>query len=190
MAQLYFKYGCMDSGKTLQLLATKHNYDEYGRKCIIFSPTLDTRSGLGKVSSRVIGMEEPAIPVTKVMDIYHEVASMEDKPDAVLVDECQFLQVEQVDELAEIVDKLAIPVISFGLRSNFKGKLFDASKRFLELSDKVEEVKTICAYCTRKATMNGLFENGKLVTNGSTIHVGDEEYKPLCRYHYFKNLEA
>lgn len=186
MAQLFWKTGCMDSGKTLQLLATKHNYDQYGRHCIIMSPTLDTRSGEGHVSSRVAGMDEPAVPISKDMDIYHYVATLDYKPDAILIDEAQFLQVDQVDQLANIVDILAIPVIAFGLRSNFKGELFDASKRLYELADKLEEVKTICAYCNRKAIMNGLFEDGKLVTEGSTIHVGDKAYKPLCRYHYKK----
>ncbi|ACO36984.1 thymidine kinase [Lactobacillus phage Lb338-1] len=189
MAQLFFKYGCMDSGKTMQLLATKHNYDAYGRTCLIMSPSVDTRSGYGTIKSRLKGLEEPAEAIEEGMDIYHKVATMDSIPDAILVDESQFLSEEHIDQLAEIVDKLGIPVLCFGLKTDFQAKLFSGSKRLLEVADKIEEIKTICAYCNHKAVLNGRFKDGKLVTNGKQVQVGDEDYKPLCRYHYSKLKE-
>lgn len=188
MAKLFYYYGTMNSGKTLNMLAAKHNYDITGRKALIISPATDTRSKKGQVTSRVKGMSEPCLKIGKEEDLFQTVKeryeSSSKKLSVVFIDECQFLTVAQVDQLANIVDEMDIPVMAYGLKNDFKTALFPASKRLLEIADDVREVKTVCFYCGHKAVWNALVEDNKLVQDGSSIHVGDAEYRSVCRKCY------
>ena len=190
MAKLFFYFGTMNSGKTLNMLAAKHNYDVTGREALIISPMTDTRSEKGQVTSRVKGMSEPCLKIGKKEDLFqtvkqrYEVSSK--KLSVVFVDECQFLTIEQINQLSDVVDEMGIPVMAYGLKNDFKTALFPASKRLLEIADDVREVKTICFYCGHKAIYNALVEDNKLVQDGSSIHVGDAEYRSVCRKCYKK----
>ena len=183
----------MNSGKTLQMLAVKHNYDLVNYHTYILAPTVDTRSGKGWVSSRVAGMKEPCYAFGK-NDTVESVLSIFPLPKnndtIIMVDECQFLLPSQVDDLANVVDRYNVPVLAYGLKTDFTGKLFDASKRFLELADDIREVKTICEYCGRKATCNMLTENGKPCFSGDQIRIGDSEYHAVCRKCFNKFKEG
>lgn len=186
MAQLFFKYGTMNCGKSLQLLAIAHNYEEQGKEVMIMTSALDTRSGLGVVSSRV-GIELPAIPLSNsdwpsgVLEEHRD----NKRINCVLIDEAQFLTAEQVDQLATVVvDQWGIPVICFGLKTDFTGHFFEGSKALFEQADKLEEIKTVCQYCDRKATMNLRKVDGKPVYEGEQIQIGDQEYVSVCRRHY------
>lgn len=185
MAKLYFYYGTMSSGKSIQILQTVHNYEVQGKKTILLTSGIDDRSGVGTVSSR-IGLEREAIPVFEETDVFKLVES--NLPvDCVVVDEAQFLPKHKVHELAKIVDYLNVPVIAYGLKNDFANRLFEGTEELLLYADKIDEVKTICVQCNSKAIMNGRFIGGKMATEGDQIMVGDEEYKPLCRKCYFKN---
>lgn len=186
MAQLFFKYGAMNAGKSIDLLKTAHNYEEQGKNVVILTSALDTRAEVGKVSSR-IGLEANAIPI----DSYSHPAGLigNNKPgkiNCVLIDEAQFLTEEQVIEIADIiVDAWNIPVICFGLKTDFQGKLFEGSKALFENADKLEEIKTVCQYCDKKATFNLRTVNGKPEYTGNQIQIGDQEYISVCRKHYY-----
>ncbi|GFG47183.1 thymidine kinase [Streptococcus canis] len=185
MAQLYYKYGTMNSGKTIEILKVAHNYEEQGKPVVIMTSALDTRDGFGVVSSR-IGMRREAIPISSNMDIFTFIAQLEEKPYCVLIDECQFLSKQNVYDLARVVDELAVPVMAFGLKNDFQNELFEGSKYLLLLADKIDEIKTICQYCSKKATMVLRTENGKPVYEGAQIQIGgNETYIPVCRKHYF-----
>lgn len=191
MAQLYFKYGAMKSGKSNQIIITNYNYLSQGKGCLVFSSSVDTRSGHKLVKTRT-GLEVECEYVDD--DIFNKVSKyIEDKNNdkvyAVLVDEAQFLSRQDVINLTRIVDVLNIPVICFGLKADFKNKLFEGSKALLELADKLEEIKTICHYCNKKATLNMRLNNGEPINEGESIQVGDEEYLPVCRKCYKKYLE-
>ena len=152
MAQLYYRYGTMNSGKTIEILKVAYNYEEQGKGVVIMTSALDTRDGVGYVSSR-IGMNAQPLRLRKrrislvISETYHE------KPYCVLVDEAQFLKRHHVYDLARVVDELDIPVMAFGLKNDFRNDLFEGSKYLLLLADKIEEIKTICQYCKKKATM-------------------------------------
>ncbi|RUT30669.1 thymidine kinase [Paenibacillus zeisoli] len=181
MAQLYFKYGAMNSGKSIEILKVAHNYEEQNKPVLIFTPAIDTRDEIGFVSSRV-GMRRQAIPIYDDTDIFSIVKNHEPKPYCVLVDECQFLKKEGIRQLARIVDELDVPVMGFGLKNDFQNRLFEGSEQMLIYADKLEEMKTICWFCERKATMNLRVENGKPVYNGEQIQIGGSEaYYPVCR---------
>lgn len=183
MAQLFFRYGVMNASKSMQLIAVAHNYQEQGKKTLIFSPAIDDRYGVGKVTSRV-GISKPAIPITGDLDIVDTVKS--EMPDCVLVDEAQFLTRKQVLDLTRIVDELDIPVICYGLLRDYRGELFEGSYALICYADKIEEIKTVCTYCNKKATMILKFKNGKPVYQGEQIEIGGNElYKSVCRRHYF-----
>ena len=156
MAQLYFRYGTMNSGKSIEILKVAHNYEEQGKPVVLLTSRLDNRDGVGYISSR-IGMKRKAYPIGDDTDIFGYIANMYPRPYCVLVDEAQFLTRANVYELARIVDELDIPVMAFGLKNDFQNNLFEGSKYLLLLSDKIDEIKTICHYCSRKATMVSQF---------------------------------
>ncbi|WP_027092375.1 thymidine kinase [Cohnella thermotolerans] len=187
MAQLYFKYGTMNSGKSFEIIKVAHNYEEQGKPVVIFSPAIDTREGADTIGSRV-GMTRKAIPVDEHTDMFEIVKKVHGQPQkiyCVLVDEAQFLNKEHVLQLTRIVDELDIPVMAFGLKNDFRNNLFEGSYNLLVYADKIEEVKTICWYCDRKATMVVRFKDGVPVNEGEQIQIGgNEDYKPVCRKCY------
>ena len=188
MAQLYYNYGTMNSGKTIEILKVAHNYEEQGKPVVIMTSALDTRDGYGIVSSR-IGMRREAVAITDNMDIFNFIKNLPEKPYCVLIDESQFLSKENVYDLARVVDDLDIPVMAFGLKNDFQNHLFEGSRELLILADKIEEIKTICQFCSKKATMVLRTENGKPVYEGNQIQIGgNETYIPVCRKHYFQPL--
>ncbi|MBP2000584.1 thymidine kinase [Paenibacillus shirakamiensis] len=181
MAQLYFKYGAMNSGKSIEILKVAHNYEEQNKPVLIFTSAVDHRDEVGYVSSR-IGMRREAIPIYDDTDIFGIVKGHKTKVYCVLVDECQFMNKEGIQQLARIVDELDIPVMGFGLKNDFQNHLFEGSEQMLIYADKLEEMKTICWFCERKATMNLRVENGKPVYDGEQIQIGGSEaYYPVCR---------
>ncbi|GGG33802.1 MULTISPECIES: thymidine kinase [Lactobacillus] len=193
MAQLFFHYGTMSSGKTLEILKDAHNYEAQGRKIVLMTSGVDNRSGVGTVASR-IGLHRKAIPIEHDMDIFAYIEKINDQEKklgdgpiaCVFVDEAQFLERHHVFECARIVDELSIPVMAFGLKNDFQNNLFEGSKNLLIVADKINEIKTICHYCGRKATMNLRIHEGKPVYEGEQVQIGgDESYYPVCRFHYF-----
>lgn len=182
MAQLYFKYGAMNSGKSIEILKVAHNYEEQNKPVLIFTSGIDDRDKVGYVSSR-IGLKRKAIPIFKETNVFDVVKNCESPPFCVLVDEAQFLDKDHVLQLAKIVDELDIPVMGFGLKNDFQNELFEGSKYFLLYADKIEEMKTICWFCPRKAVMNlRIDENGKPVYTGEQIQIGgNDSYYPVCR---------
>jgi len=189
MAQLFFKYGTMNSGKSFEIIKVAHNYEEQNKPVLIFKPAIDTRSGHDRVGTRA-GLTRRAIPVHDDDDLFErvkkELASSPGKRIyCVLVDEAQFLRKHHVWELTRIVDELDIPVMAFGLKNDFRNQLFEGSRELLIHADKIEEIKTICWYCDRKATMVIRYQDGKPVNEGEQIMIGgNEEYKPVCRRCY------
>ena len=190
MAQLYYKYGTMNSGKTIEILKVAHNYEEQGKSVVIMTSAIDTRDGFGVVSSR-IGMKREAIAIEDDTDVFGYIQSLKEKTYCVLVDEAQFLKRHHVYDLARVVDELDVPVMAFGLKNDFRNELFEGSKHLLLLADKIEEIKTICQYCSRKATMVLRTQAGKPVYDGEQIQIGGHEtYISVCRKHYFAPLIA
>lgn len=185
MAQLFFKYGAMNSGKTIEILKVAHNYEEQDKPVVLMTSGLDTRDGVGKVSSR-IGLRRDAIPIFEETNVFDLINDLSYKSFCVLVDECQFLNKHHVIEFARIVDELDIPVMAFGLKNDFRNELFEGSKYLLLYADKLEELKTICWFCHKKATMNLHYIDGKPVYEGDQVQIGgNEAYYPVCRKHYF-----
>lgn len=184
MAQLFFKYGAMNSGKTIEILKVAHNYEEQDKPVVLMTSGLDTRDGVGMIASR-IGLKRPATPIFTETDVYQYIKELDYKPYCVLVDESQFLQKHHVLEFAQVVDELGIPVMAFGLKNDFRNELFEGSKYLLLYADKLEELKTICWFCHKKATMNLHFIDGKPVYEGDQVQIGgNEAYYPVCRNHY------
>ena len=184
MAQLFFKYGAMNSGKTIEILKVAHNYEEQNKPVVLMTSGLDTRDEIGIISSR-IGLRREAIPIFHETNVYDIVKKMTDKPYCILVDESQFLEQAHVVQFAKIVDDLDIPVMAFGLKNDFKNELFEGSKYLLLYADKIEELKTICWFCHKKATMNLRMDDHKPVYTGEQIQIGgNEAYYPVCRKHY------
>ncbi|MFT8556674.1 thymidine kinase [Liquorilactobacillus hordei] len=187
MAQLFFRYGTMNSGKSVELLKVAHNYRESGKTVILLTSSLDTRDGLGKISSR-IGISEKAIPIYKDTNIMGEIIDnnlIANNPSCILVDESQFLSEDQIKQLADIVDVLNIPVICYGLKNDFTNHLFDGSEALLRYADKIEEIKTVCQFCNRKATMQLRMVDGKPVYEGEQVQIGgNESYVSVCRDHW------
>lgn len=182
MAQLFFRYGAMNSGKSIEILKVAHNYEEQNKPVLIFTSGIDTRDEEGYISSR-IGLRRKAIPIYDDTDIFEMVKGYNPPPYCVLIDEVQFLKKRHVLQLARIVDDLHIPVMGFGLKNDFQNELFEGSKYMLLYADKIEEMKTICWFCERKATMNlRVDENGKPVYTGDQIQIGgNDTYYPVCR---------
>lgn len=185
MAQLFFKYGAMNSGKSIDILKVAHNYEEQGKPVVLMTSGVDDRSGRGIIASR-IGLERKVKPIMDDTNIYNYVNKMDRKIYCVLIDEAQFLKKEHVLQLIKIVDELNIPVMAFGLKNDFRNELFEGSKYLLIYADKIEEMKTICWFCPHKATMNLRIHNGKPVYEGEQVQIGgNESYYPVCRKHYF-----
>ena len=180
MAQLYFKYGAMGSSKTANALMTRFNYEERGQQTLLVKPRLDTRDGDHMVVSR-IGLKYPCI----YFDELQALTIMELQQNAcIIVDEAQFLTKAQVEKLVEIVDDRHVPVIAYGLRTDFQGNLFEGSQWLLAWADTIEEVKTIC-WCGKKATCNARILDGKVVKDGAQVMLGgNESYVSLCRKHW------
>ena len=196
--KLIYRFGTMNSGKSLQLLATAHNFHERGIPFILLKSSIDTRDGNDVVHSRALGDRE-CLSVSPGDNIFNLVKSLENMTALtntnslkwILVDEAQFLTPEQVDQLAAIVDNFTINVICYGLRTDFKTHLFPGSKRLFEVADCLEEIKSSCS-CNSKTIFNARIDpNGDIVTDGEQIEVGgDDRYTSLCRKCYFKGIEG
>lgn len=180
MAKLYFKYGVMGSSKTAQALITKFNYEERGMKVWLIKPQIDNRDGENIVISRA-GLSSPAYVLPYSEDLYQSYQRMSGKVDVIIVDECQFLSEAQVDQLSMLVIDYNVPVLCFGLRADFRTKMFPGSKRLMEIADSITEIKTVCS-CGRKATVNvRLDENGRIITEGEQILIGgNDRYTSMC----------
>lgn len=196
MCKLYFKYSPMNSGKSGILLMQAHQFEERGIPFLCFKSIIDTRDGEDVIVSRV-GIKRECISIDVKDNLYDIIynytanALLEgmEKPLWILIDECQFLSREQVNQLAMIVDRLNINVMCYGLRTDFTTNLFEGSKRLMELADSIEEVKTLC-HCGNKAIVNARFNNGELVTEGDQIVIGGNDmYTSICRKCYFDLLE-
>lgn len=188
LAQLFFKYGAMNSGKSIDILKVAHNYEEQGKPVVLMTSGVDNRSGQGVIASR-IGLKRRVTPVMDDTDIYEYVKGIDHPVYCVLIDEAQFLKKHHVLQLIKIVDELNIPVMTFGLKNDFRNELFEGSKYLLIYADKIEEMKTICWFCPHKATMNLRIHDGKPVYEGEQVQIGgNESYYPVCRKHYFHPL--
>ena len=187
MAKLYFNYAAMNAGKSTTLLQASFNYRERGMNTFEFTAALDNRTTQGAIASR-IGLKKGAYPFSQDTDLFAVVAERHrDNPiDCVFLDEAQFMSSAQAHQLAQIVDELDIPVICYGLRTDFRGELFEGSARLLAIADDIKELKTIC-HCGRKAIMNLRIDaNGKAVTSGEKIEIGgNDRYTALCRKHFY-----
>lgn len=187
MASLYFKYAAMNSGKSTQLLQAQYNYFERGMNPVAMTADIDKRSGTGKIASR-LGIDCPAYTFDKTTDIFSfakELHETKKAIDILFVDEAQFLTEEQVMQCARVVDELNIPVMCYGLKTDFLGQLFKGSEALLRLADNIEEIKAIC-WCGKKATMTArLTPKGEMVKAGDQIAIGGNEmYTALCRKHF------
>ena len=180
MAKLYFKYGAMGSSKTAQALITKFNYEERGMRVLLLKPATDTREAEGIISSRV-GLSSPCVTVAEGEDLFALFSSIRPRPDVVIADESQFFTARQVDELRAVVDEYDVPVLCFGLRTDFTTRLFSGSARLFEVADSIAEIKTICS-CGAKATVNArLGASGRVVVHGEKIVIGgNEKYIAMC----------
>ena len=188
MAKLYFKYGAMGSSKTAQALITKYNYEENDMKVWILKPSADTRDGTAVLRSR-IGLWAEVEIATPDVDVYERYKTgFAGDCDAVIVDECQFLTVAQIDQLRRIVDDYNVPVMCFGLRTDFQTHLFPGSHRLMELADCIEEIKTMCD-CGAKATVNARINDGYIVTEGAQVVLGgNDSYIAMCHKCYVKGI--
>ena len=190
MAKLYFYYSSMNAGKSTSLLQSSYNYKERGMDTLVLAPELDDRYGVGKVTSR-IGLETEAITFTNARDLFELIESvLADRPlHCILIDEAQFLTKQQVFQLGDVADKLNIPVLAYGLRTDFQGEPFEGSKYLLAWSDNLKELKAIC-HCGSKATMViRTDENGIPIREGSQIEIGgNDRYVSMCRRHFKESL--
>ena len=186
MAKLYFYYSSMNAGKSTSLLQSSYNYKERGMNTLVFAPRFDDRYGKGKVTSR-IGIESEATTFNSETNLFDVVAtSVAEKPlHCVLIDEAQFLTRDQVFQLSDVTDKLNIPVLAYGLRTDFQGEPFEGSKYLLAWSDNLKELKAICD-CGRKAIMVLRMDaDGNAVTQGSQVEIGgNDRYVSMCRKHF------
>ena len=188
MAKLYFKYGAMGSSKTAQALITKYNYEENDMKVWLIKPSADTRDGVQILRSR-IGLAAAVEVMAPDMDIYEKFRETRmGSCDAVICDECQFLTEEQIDQLRAIVNECNVPVMCFGLRTDFQTRLFPGSRRLMELADCIEEIKTMCD-CGSKATVNARISDGYIVTEGAQVVLGgNDSYIAMCHKCYVKGI--
>jgi len=189
MAKLYFYYASMNAGKSTNLLQADFNYRERGMRTVLFTAGVDDRFAAGTISSR-IGLDTPATAFDRTTDLGAVVlASGDDKPACVMVDEAQFLTATQVDQLATLADTHGIPVLAYGLRTDFLGNLFEGSARLLAIADSLIEIKSVCA-CGRKATMNLRVDaSGRAVAAGAQTAIGGNDlYVALCRRHFNEHV--
>ena len=188
MAKLYFKYGAMGSSKTAQALITKYNYEENDLNVWLIKPSADTRDGAETIRSR-IGLEAQCQVMTPQMDVYKLFCDQRKGCcDVIIVDECQFMTANQIDQLRAVVDEFNIPVLCFGLRTDFKTRLFPGSMRLMELADAIEEIKTMCD-CGTKATVNARINDGYIVTEGAQVVLGgNDSYIAMCHRCYVNGI--
>ena len=189
MAKLYFKYGAMGSSKTAQALITKYNYEENGLKVWLIKPSADTRDGEQILRSR-IGLEAAVEVIPPETDIYARYLGIRElNCDVIIVDECQFLTEAQIDQLRAIVDEHNIPVMCFGLRTDFQTRLFPGSRRLMEVADTIQEIKTICD-CGAKATVNARSDgSGHIITQGAQVVLGgNDSYIAMCHKFYVRGI--
>lgn len=192
MAKLYFKYGVVNSSKSANALMTLHNYEEQGMSVYTMKSSIDTRD-YGVIKSRAIGSKKEVdmllAPESDILKVFNY-ANKTKKIDVVIVDECQFLTVKQIDSLREIVDTFDVPIICYGLKTDFRTYMFESSKRLIELADSVQEIKTVCS-CGSKAIFNAkLNSEGYVILGGNQIKIGgNETYTPLCSKCYRKRLK-
>ena len=189
MAKLYFKYGAMGSSKTAQALITKYNYEENDMSVWLIKPSADTRDGANILRSR-IGLEAKVEVMPPEMDIFKRFEQTRvGNCDVVIVDECQFMTPEQVEQLRTIVDEYEIPVLCFGLRTDFQTRLFPGAHRLMELADAIEEIKTMCD-CGIKATINARIDSdGYIVTEGAQVVLGgNDSYIAMCHKCYIHGI--
>ena len=186
MAKLYFYYSTMNAGKSTTLLQSSYNYRERNMNTLVYTAAIDDRFGVGKVTSR-IGISEDAHLFNAGTDLFAEISKYMscDNLHCVLVDEAQFLTKQQVYQLSDVVDKLNVPVLCYGLRTDFQAELFEGSQYLLAWADQLEELKTIC-YCGRKANfVLRLNEQGDVMKEGEQIQIGgNDSYLSVCRLHY------
>ena len=189
MAKLYFKYGAMGSSKTAQALITKYNYEENDLKVWLIKPSADVRDGAATLRSR-IGLEAQVEVIPPEIDVLERfVREKEGSCDVIIVDECQFLTEAQIDQLRAIVDEHNVPVMCFGLRTDFQTKLFPGSLRLMEVADTIQEIKTICD-CGAKATVNARIDGeGHIVTQGAQVVLGgNDSYIAMCHKCYIRGI--
>ncbi|GAD66049.1 thymidine kinase [Vibrio proteolyticus] len=191
MAQMYFYYSAMNAGKSTTLLQSSFNYQERGMNPVVYTAAIDDRYGIGKVASR-IGLQSDAYLFREETNLYQDIDTLhlKEKVDCILIDECQFLSKQQVYQLTEVVDKLDIPVLCYGLRTDFMGELFEGSQYLLAWADKLIELKTVC-HCGRKANMViRTDEHGTPIKEGDQVAIGgNDKYVSVCRYHYKTALD-
>lgn len=188
MAKLYFRYGTVGSAKTLNLLAVAHNYEQQEKRILLLKPEIDTRYGKGVIKSRAGLQKEADLLLGENTTLEPEYLT---GVSCVLVDEAQFLSSFVVDQLADIAHEMKIPVICYGLRTDFRRNLFPGARRLMEIADAIEEVKTTCAYCNRKAIFNLKHVDGTPTFDGPIIELGTEEtYLPACSHCYRDKLAA
>lgn len=190
MAKLYFKFGAMGCSKTAQALITKFNYEERNMKTVLLKPAIDDRDGADIVKSR-IGLYERAVAVKEDENLYELYNTRFPDCDAVIVDECQFLTPEQVDQLSLITMEKDVPVLCFGLSTDFTTHLFPGSKRLFEIAESITEIKSVCT-CGAKATVNArLDDKGEVVTSGSQVCIGGNgRYVAMCRKCWLKRINS
>ena len=188
MAKLYFKYGAMGSSKTAQALITKYNYEENDLKVWLIKPSADTRDGIQILRSR-IGLAATVEVIAPEMDVYEQFRKTRaGECDVIIVDECQFLTEAQIDQLRTIVNDYNIPVMCFGLRTDFQTRLFPGSRRLMEVADTIQEIKTICD-CGAKATVNARINDGYIVTEGAQVVLGgNDSYIAMCHKCYIRGI--
>ena len=185
MAKLYFRYGAMGASKSANALMVQYNYLERGKKALLCKPALDKRDGDLVVHSRM-GLEAACLTAEELLAREEVFFTGKEKPDCIIVDEAQFLTAAQVEDFVKVVDEYKIPVICYGLKSDFRSLLFEGSKRLLELADEIEEIPTIC-WCGKKARFNARYAGDTLIREGETIVLGaNDAYTPLCRKHYYE----
>lgn len=189
MAKLYFKYGVMGSSKSAQALITKFNYEERGMTVWLIKPSVDTRDGNNIIRSR-IGLESEADIITPEMDI-REAYHRNGRKDVIIADEAQFFTAEQIDQLRELVDGEELPVLCFGLRTDFLTRFFPGSERLMELADSITEIKTVCS-CGRKATVNARIDGeGYVLTEGGQVMLGgNDSYIAMCHQCWKKAISG
>ena len=188
MAKLYFKYGAMGSSKTAQALITKYNYEENDLKVWLIKPSADTRDGVQILRSR-IGLAAAVDVIAPEVDVYDLFRSTKaGNCDVIIVDECQFLTEQQIDQLRSIVNDANVPVLCFGLRTDFQTRLFPGSRRLMEVADTIQEIKTMCD-CGAKATVNARVNDGYIVTEGAQVVLGgNDSYIAMCHRCYINGI--
>ena len=183
MAKLYFRYGAMGSSKTANALMVRYNYIERNKKVVLLKPKVENRDGISTIKSR-IGLEANCEFAEDFLENLDNVKNY----DVIIIDEAQFLNEDNIKKLAYIVDNYNIPVICYGLKTDFKGKLFEGSKALIELSDELEEIPTVC-WCGKKARFNARVKDDEVIRDGNQIVIGGNEcYVSLCRKHFYEGI--